>query len=420
MNPLPENLQLYGAVAMSLGIGLMFGVERGWRQRELPDGARAAGVRTFALIGLLGGVAGALGTAVGDLMAIAMFIALASAVIASHVTGVDETKDRSITTLIAALLTFALGVLAVRGDMVLAAAVAVVAVALLDLREAMHGWIQRIDKAELSAAIKLLLISVVVLPVLPDRGYGPGGVLNPYELWWMVVLVASISFVGMAAIRVVGPRHGLLMTGALGGLASSTAVTLTSARLAAAVPAVTNAAVAAIAAASAVSLARTVVLATVLSPEAGAGVASVLIPGVLGAVAAMFIHLRRQPEGPGNLPALDFGPSADLGLAIKFGLFLAGFSVAAWYVGQQLGDAGVIGAAAVSGLIDVDAVTVSLSRQGPAALAARGILAAVAVNVFVKAVYAVAIAGRKILIPMAATTAATFVGMAAGMLLLVP
>jgi uncharacterized membrane protein (DUF4010 family) len=420
MNPLPENLQLYGAVALSLGIGLMFGVERGWRQRELPDGARAAGVRTFALIGLLGGVAGALGTAVGDLMATAMFIALASAVIAAHVTGVDETKDRSITTLIAALLTFALGVLAVRGDMVLAAAVAVVAVALLDLRDAMHGWIQRIDKAELSAAIKLLLISVVVLPVLPDLGYGPGGVLNPFELWWMVVLVASISFVGMAAIRVVGPRHGLLMTGALGGLASSTAVTLTSARLAAAVPAVTNAAAAAIAAASAASLARTVVLATVLSPAVGAGVASVLIPGVLGAVAAMFIHLRRQPEAPGNLPVLDFGPSADLGLAIKFGLFLAGFSVVAWYVGQQLGDAGVIGAAAVSGLIDVDAVTVSLSRQGPAALAARGILAAVAVNVFVKAVYAAAIAGHKILIPMAATTAATFVGMAAGMLLLVP
>ena len=415
-----NEVDLYGRVALALGIGLMFGVERGWRQRERPAGSRAAGVRTFALIGLLGGISGALGQGLGDAIVVAIFVALAAAVIAAHVTAVDDTKDRSITSVVAALLTFALGVLAVRGDQVLAAAVAVIAVALLDLREAMHGWIRNIEKVELTAAIKLLLISVVVLPVLPDRGYGPGEVLNPYELWWMVVLVASISFAGYAAVRIAGPRHGLLMTGGLGGLASSTAVTVTCARLTSAAPEVRDAAAAAISIASAVSLLRTAVLAFMLSPAAGAALAAALGCGVVGGLLAMWLHLRRARGLPAHIPTPNLGPPADLGLALKFGLFLAAFSLAAWYAGAHLGDAGVIAASAVSGLIDVDAVTVTLARQGPADVAARGILAAVAVNIVVKAVYAVAIAGPILLRPMVQTVAAGLIGLILGGVWLVP
>lgn len=134
----------------------------------------------------------------------------------------------------------------------------------------------------------------------------------------------------------------------------------------------------------------------------------------------MWLHLRRARGLPAHIPTPNLGPPADLGLALKFGLFLAAFSLAAWYAGAHLGDAGVIAASAVSGLIDVDAVTVTLARQGPADVAARGILAAVAVNIVVKAVYAVAIAGPILLRPMVQTVAAGLIGLILGGVWLVP
>lgn len=393
----------------------MFGVERGWRLRERPAGSRAAGVRTFALIGLLGGIAGALGLVMGDTVSIALFVAVAAFVMVGHVTGDVEPKDRSITSGIAALLTFALGLLAVRGDMVLAAAAAVVAVALLDLREAMHGAIQRIEKAELTAAIKLLLVSVVILPILPDRGFGPGGVLNPHHIWWMVVLVATFSFVGYAAVRMIGAHRGLLLTGALGGIASSTAVTVTASRLVAAEPKLAAAASAAIAASTTVSVLRTLILATILAPQLGGALVNAMLPAAIGAVIATVWHHRAATAAPPSSGNLDLGTPGDLGLVLKFAAFLAIFTLAAWYARAELGDVGVIGAATLSGLIDVDAVTVSLARAADAA-AVNGILVAVAVNIAVKAAYAVALAGRRFARPTLVTVAAALIGMFLGVL----
>ena len=127
---------------------------------------------------------------------------------------------------------FLLGAAAMLGDMAPPTAAAVVATALLAVKPALHRWIERMAELELAAAIELALISVVMLPLLPDRGFGPDGVLNPYELWWAVVLVARLPFVGYFAIRIAGPRLGTLITGLLGGLVSSTATTLSFARMA--------------------------------------------------------------------------------------------------------------------------------------------------------------------------------------------
>lgn len=424
MFPLDPELELAARLALALGIGLMFGVERGWRQRERPQGSRAAGIRTFTLIGLLGGAAGLVGREIGEGFTIAAFAALAVLFAVAYVKGLGEedepARDRSITTAVAALLCFALAVLAVRGDMVLAAAAATVAVAVLDLREAMHGWVARVEKAELSAAIKLLLISVVVLPVLPDRGYGPGDVLNPFELWWLVVLVAGISFAGHAAARIAGPHAGLVWTGLLGGLASSTAVTLSCARLAVAHPNLGPAPAAGIAAATAVSITRTLVLVVVLYPAAIAHAAPPLLTAALLAAGLTAALIRRLPSRRGAAEtAIEPGPPPDLGLPVKFGLFLAVFSLAAYYARELFGDAGVLAASAISGLVDVDAVTVSLARQGAAgqlgveALVA-GIIVAVAVNSVVKGVYALVIAGRRLLAPVAALATLAVAGLAAG------
>ncbi|HNF08686.1 MAG TPA: MgtC/SapB family protein, partial [Pseudomonadales bacterium] len=177
-------------LSVALAIGLLVGLERGWKSRELGEGRRIAGFRTFGLTGLLGGVAGLLSLDQGPLPIGLIFLALALllAVVYARTTSADPAANISITTLIALLLTFALGALATYLDIALAAAAAVVATLLLDLKSTLHGWLNRLEERELTALLRLLLISVVVLPFLPDEQFGPWQAINPHELWWMVVL----------------------------------------------------------------------------------------------------------------------------------------------------------------------------------------------------------------------------------------
>ncbi|MEQ8193330.1 MAG: MgtC/SapB family protein, partial [Rhodospirillales bacterium] len=193
-----EDIDLYQRLGLALGIGLLIGIERGWQFRTEVEGGRIAGARTFTLIGLLGGVWGVLALNVHVAILGAAFLGFSALLVTAYIFNLRHSAkpDLGITTEVATLLTFALGALAVLGDMILAAAAAVVTVAVLDIKARMHGWIETITKYELDAAIKLLLISVVLLPLLPDKGFGPGQVLNPFTIWWMVVLIASLSFLG--------------------------------------------------------------------------------------------------------------------------------------------------------------------------------------------------------------------------------
>ena len=205
-----DDLDLFKRLGMALAIGLLLGAERGWQMRLAPEGSRIAGIRSFALIGILGGAWALLAQEVGELAMAVAFAAFAALVIAAHLMHLRRFPDeQGITTEIAALLTFCLGALSVRGHQMPAAAVAVVAVTLLSLKETLHHLVERIEAAELKAATKLLLISVVVLPVLPNQGFGPGEILNPYRLWLIVVLIAGISFVGYLAMKLAGApcRH---------------------------------------------------------------------------------------------------------------------------------------------------------------------------------------------------------------------
>ena len=142
-----------------------------------------------------------------------------------------EDDDVGLTTEVAFLLAFSLGAASVLGEMAAAAAIAVVAALLLSMKTRLHRWVAEIERLELEAILKLALISVVILPLLPDQGYGPGATLNPYQLWWAVVIVAGLSFFGYAAIRLGGASLGILVTGLFGGLASSTSTTLALSRL---------------------------------------------------------------------------------------------------------------------------------------------------------------------------------------------
>jgi uncharacterized membrane protein (DUF4010 family) len=227
-------------MALALGIGLLMGLERGWRTREAAPGSRTAGIRTFAISGLIGGILGAIVGAPDTVLSTAAAIVLAAgfATYAGVIATFCYTENRadntfSATTPIAAMLTFVLGAYALIGNMWLAAASGVAATAILAAREELHGWVAQITWPELRSGLVLLAMTCIALPVMPTNPVGPYGGINPREVWIIAIVLASVSFLAYVAVRYLGAR-GVLLAGALGGLVSSTAVTIDSARRAAA------------------------------------------------------------------------------------------------------------------------------------------------------------------------------------------
>jgi len=230
-----DTFELVGRLAVALAIGLVIGIERGWKQRGEAEGERAAGLRTHALSGLLGGIWGALALNTGQAGVIAVALAFAAFTAAIAVFRYREMvhdKTFGATTVVAAMLAFALGALAVTGDRTAAAAAGVATAMLLALKAALHEWVKRLTWEELRAGLILLAMSVILLPLLPDRELSPSFPVNPHEIWLLTILIAALSFAGYVAIRLAGPSIGVLLSGLAGGLVSSTAVTLNMARLA--------------------------------------------------------------------------------------------------------------------------------------------------------------------------------------------
>lgn len=364
--------------AASFAVGLLIGVERGWRDRELAEGGRVAGLRTFALVGLLGGALAVLSVEFGAWLITGGIVGLSLLLAVSYREAVRASGSLSATTAVAMLLTFVLGAMAARGAATLALAAAVVAAVLLNLKPALHRGLRLIEHRELSAALQLLVLSVVVLPNLPDAGYGPYQALNPYRLWWAVVLIAGLSLAGHLAMRLTGSERGVFWTGLLGGLASSTAATLALARHAKRQPALAEAAAAGALAACGVMFLRMIVLVASIQPALlrplGAPLAA---SGVVLLLLAVWRWRRRGAAGEVSKPVGDVAPF-DLGTALAFGAFLAAMAMLVPAVKQWLGSPGIYALAGLSGLADVDATLISMSRsQGVGELATETTVVAV-------------------------------------------
>jgi uncharacterized membrane protein (DUF4010 family) len=401
-------------LGLALAIGFLIGVERGWREREEKEGERAAGLRTFALIGLFGGVWGLLARVVGPVPMGLAFLALAGAVTLFRYREVQREGTFGMTTLVAAFLTFALGALAVLGDMVAAAAAGVAAAGLLAAKEWLHAWLRVLTWPELRAALILLAMTFVALPVLPDRGYGPYEALNPYELWLMTIVIAGVSFIGYVAMKVAGERYGPLIAGTAGGLVSSTAVTLDFARRTRAAPGLWRPYLSGGLAASTVMFVRVIVVVFLF----GAGLARIVVPAlavaaIVSAGAALVLnHTFANSKGAGEREG-DEKPVVqnpfELRFVIGFALLLAVIQLLSQVAGDWFGGAGSIVLAAVAGLADVDAITLSMTRLagGPeATTAAIAILVAVASNSASKSVLALTVGGRRFGLVYAGVTAA--------------
>jgi uncharacterized membrane protein (DUF4010 family) len=356
---LPSSAQ--GLVA-ALAVGLVIGLERGWHDRDLPEGGRVAGLRTFALTGLLGGVLGHLQPAFGTwplggaLLGISLLLTVAYALQAK------QSSNLSATTYVAMLLTLVLGAFAAHGNITLALSAAVIGAVLLDLKPTLHGWLRVINHRELTASLQLLVLSMVILPYLPNVGMGPYAALNPYQLWWAVILIAGLSLAGHFAMRITGAQRGLLWTGILGGLASSTAATLALSRYARQQPLLAGAAIAGSLAACGVMFFRMVVLLAAIEPSLLPVLGSSLIVTGVVLLGLALRQWRRRTELPERADALEAMAPFDLGTALAFGALLAAMSVLVPAAKQWLDTSGLYVLSAVAGLADVDAILISLSR----------------------------------------------------------
>ncbi|MFP3982599.1 MAG: MgtC/SapB family protein [Desulfurivibrionaceae bacterium] len=381
-------LEIFKNLVESLMIGLLIGLERGWHTRERDEGLRIAGLRTFGLISLLGGI-GALLSLESSIMLLGfLFLGLALIMTKAYSRISASIEDFGVTSIIASLIAFGLGAMPFFGYSKLAAAAAVITTLLLGFKPTLHGWIRKLDRRELHSTMQLLLISVVMLPVLPDQGYGPGEVLNPYQIWWMVVLVAAISYAGYFAIRIGGVVYGPLLTGLFGGLVTSTVVTLNLSRLSNRHAGMENSLAAGMLAACATMFPRMLLLATVLNP----GLFKVLLPPL--AVMAIITFLAafimwRLAQVKKTEHKMELSNPFQLGMALKFGTMLALIMILARVLRDYAGKTGIYLLAAVSGVSNVDAITLSLGQMGSEeimpSVAALALIIAAAVNSFFKA-----------------------------------
>lgn len=395
---------------VALAVGLIIGFERGWQtqnehgdaysMRDVGNGHDDAmavmGIRTFALLGLLGGVAARLTEATSVWVLAAVLIGVAAMLVVGYLQTVRTTDDIGATTEVAALLTCALGAMAVL-DMQLEAVIAAVGVAvLLGFKREIHGALQRLSRHELTASLQLLVIMLVVLPLLPNEAMGPWDSLNPRVIGWLVLLVAGIGFVGYFAVRILGDQVGLTLTAFLGGLTSSTALTLSFSRM------------------SATDTRRQALLGAgialacgTMAPRVLAEVAIVnrdllmpLLPGMilLGIIplVAMGVVLWRFKGGE-----VEHQPAMSNPLELKSALLISAALAVVFVMSnaaqEWFGDRGIYALAVLSGIADVDAITVALANQANDGLsdtvAARGILLASLTNTLVKAAIVLFVGG---------------------------
>ena len=384
-------------LGVALLVGLLIGMERGWRERDVAEGGRVAGLRTFALLGLFGGVLGMGSPSVQAWTHAAGLLATAILAAVSY-RRQSASGNLSITSGVAMLLTFALGALAAQGAPLLASAGAIVTAVLLNLKPTLHRWLQLIEYRELSAALQLLVLSVVIAPLLPNTGYGPYASLNPFLLWWAVVVVAGLSFAGHVAIRLTGARRGLLLTGLLGGLASSTAATLALARQARSDARLSDPAAAGALAACGVMFLRMTAVLTVLAPALARHTGPALIASALSLLAISAVGWKRNT--PGKPEGLESVAPFDLSSAFGFALLLGAMSVLSKAAHAWAGPSALYGLAALSGLADVDAILISVARMNDsgdvsASMAGWVVGMAAAANMVAKAAMAWLVGGRR-------------------------
>jgi len=347
---------------VALLAGLLIGLDRE-RAEQRKAHEEFAGVRTFPLVALSGCLPMLVGGAVGPWLLAVAFVAVTGLLLLSYRAKVTAGHIGA-TTEVAAVATFLIGVLAGAGELLTASATAVVVAVLLVAKPKLEGFSLAVTTEELAAALELAVISVIIYPLLPDRGFGPWEVLNPRDIWLVVVLVAGLSFVGFVAMRLAGERRGLAITGAVGGLVSSTAVTMAMADRSSEEAGLSRPAAAAAILASTVMPLRVAILAGAID----VGILPRLVPAMLAMAAAGAVAARAVARAEAS-EVVTAGSRIRNPFSLRHAVVFAGIYALVLLVAraaqEYVGSGGQFLTAALASVADVDAVTIAFTRLGP-------------------------------------------------------
>lgn len=402
-----EQFEPYPSLALAVLSGLLIGLERE-KTRPAPESGRGfiGGIRTYPLIALIGAAAMMMSKTLGPWPLVVSGIAVGGLLLLTY-TKDSETGHLGITSEASAFLTFLLGALSLGDTLIeplsrrifIVASIAVVSTLLLSSKTQLREFSTRISRDDVIATLKFLIVSVVVLPVLPNQSYGPYGALNPFHIGTMVLLIAGMGFVGYVAMRLFGHGRGLLLTGAIGGLVSSTAVTLASAARARQTPELAGLSSLAVIIASTIMFAR--VLAIVFVAERSLFTPLLLPMAAMGVTGLVFcaVYYVRERVKLATPSDVKLDNPFELGAALKFGaLFIVILVVSRW-AAKTFGDRGTYVTGALAGLADVDPITLSISNmvkngQVETAVGQRTIVLAACANTLVKGVMALVLGGK--------------------------
>ncbi len=391
--PLAEpSLELIEAFLLSLGIGLLMGLER-----ERNPTSRA-GLRTFGLATLLGTVCGLLATRTGSPWLLAGGLVVIGMMMIAAYHRQPDANDPGTTSVVALLLAFCFGAMVWYGYRTSAVMLAILSTILLYFKAELQSISKALTRRDITSVLQFCVLSLVVLPILPNRNFGPYDTLNPYQVWWMVVLISGVSLAGYAALRIVGQRHGALLLGILGGLASSTATTLVYSRHASESEKLQPLSLVVILTANLVVLFRLAIVTAILQPAILQHLLPVLGSGALAGLVFVAFAWQRMSDGR-ELPQLELRNPTELATALTFGAVYAGVLLLSAALSDKAGSLGLYAVALVSGLTDVDAITLSSLRlfgqeKLAATAATTAILLAVLANLSFKFGIVVSVAGR--------------------------
>jgi uncharacterized membrane protein (DUF4010 family) len=383
---------LYLLLGLSLGMGLLVGLQREYAS------SKTAGIRTFPLITITGTVCGLLAKEFDVWILVAGFLGVISLLIIGSIQKIkDNQEGGGITTEAAVLLMFSLGAYLVFGEPIVAVVLTGVTTVLLHFKTSLHGWVNKIGEQDLRAVMQFVLITMVILPVLPNTTYDQYEVLNPRDIWLMVVLIVAISLSGYFAYKLLGDRIGALLGGILGGLISSTATTVSYSKIAARNMTAGKFAAFVIITASAISLVRVLIEIRIVAPSSFMNLAFPLVAEL--AVMIILTGILSFKQRKGDFKMQDQKNPAELKSAITFGLLYAVISFLSAAAKDKFGIEGLYVVSILSGLTDMDAITLSTAKMAEqktidASLGWRLILIAFLANLVFKGGIAMVIAGK--------------------------
>ena len=412
----PELLTVALDFATAILLGALVGIEREKRKSEEEETHHIAGLRTFILLALFGAAAGFMSRLLSEpwIFGVSLLIVGAYVVAGYYVSTRTSQNGKGLTTEVAAVIVFLLGAMVMFGYEPLAVGLGVVTAAVLAYKQPLHGFVAKLGWDDVYAGVRLLIATFIALPLLPNDPVDPWGALNPYKLWLLVILISSLSLVGYVLTRLLGPSRGVALTGLAGGLASSTAVTLSFAKEGRDNPQIANALACGILLAWAVMFVRVLVLVAVVNRSL---LVPLLLPFVVMAVVVAGFAAWLYYRGPKNKGASAKGEVAvknpfSLTAAAKFAALFAVVLLAVKIVQQTMAPSGLYAVAALSGLVDVDAITLSmaeLAKTGEAQVAMVAIVIAALSNTLVKCGMVIVLAGLALSKPILIATAATLI-----------